>query len=62
VGWTATDHHGVPWPSSLALLRRGRLQTGAFAGTGTALIGLAVLSLLNSVLARTVNLAPVARR
>jgi hypothetical protein len=40
-GWTATDHHGVPWPSSLALLPHGRLQIGAFGGTGAALIGLA---------------------
>jgi hypothetical protein len=40
-GWTATDHHGVPWPSSLAVLPHGRLQIGAFGGTGAALIGLA---------------------
>ena len=40
-GWTPLDHHGVPWPSSLALLPGGWLQTAAFAGTGAALIGLA---------------------
>lgn len=40
-GWTARDHHGVPWPSSLSLLPGGRLQTAAFAGTGAALVGLA---------------------
>jgi hypothetical protein len=40
-GWTPLDHHGVPWPSSLALLPGGWLQTVAFAGTGAALIGLA---------------------
>ena len=40
-GWTPLDHHGVPWPSSLALLPGGWLQTAAFAGTGAALIALA---------------------
>ena len=25
-GWAPLDHHGVPWPSSLALLPGGRLQ------------------------------------
>jgi hypothetical protein len=40
-GWTPLDHHGVPWPSSLALLPGGWLQVAAFAGTGAALIGLA---------------------
>jgi hypothetical protein len=40
-GWTPLDHHGVPWPSSLALLPGGRLQTAAFASTGAALLGLA---------------------
>ena len=40
-GWTAGDHHGVPWPSSLALLSHGWLQTAAFAGMGAALIALA---------------------
>jgi hypothetical protein len=40
-GWTPLDHHGVPWPSSLALLPGGWLQTVAFAGTGAALIALA---------------------
>ena len=39
-GWTPLDHHGVPWPSSLALLPGGRLQTAAFAGTGASLLGL----------------------
>ena len=39
-GWHPLDHHGVPWPSSLALLPGGRLQTVAFAGTGAALISL----------------------
>jgi hypothetical protein len=41
-GWTPLDHHGVPWPSSLALLPGGGLQCLAFAGTGAALIALAV--------------------
>jgi hypothetical protein len=40
-GWTAFDHHGVPWPSSLALLPGGWLQTVAFVGTGAALVALA---------------------
>ena len=40
-GRTPLDHHGVPWPSSLALLPGGWLQTAAFAGTGAALISLA---------------------
>ena len=40
-GWTALDHHGVPWPSSLALLPGGWLQVASFAGTGAALIALA---------------------
>jgi hypothetical protein len=40
-GWTALDHHGVPWPSSLALLSGGWLQTVAFVGAGAALVGLA---------------------
>jgi hypothetical protein len=40
-GWTPLDHHGVPWPSSLALLPGGWLQTGGFVGTGAALIALA---------------------
>jgi hypothetical protein len=40
-GWTPVDHHGVPWPSSLALLPGGELQTVAFAGTGAALVALA---------------------
>jgi hypothetical protein len=39
-GWHVADHHGVPWPSSLALLPGGWLQTVAFAGTGAALIAL----------------------
>jgi hypothetical protein len=39
-GWDVADHHGVPWPSSLALLPGGWLQTVAFADTGTALIAL----------------------
>ena len=41
-GWEPLDHHGVPWPSSLALLPGGWLQAVAFVSTGTALIGLAV--------------------
>jgi hypothetical protein len=40
-GWTAGDHHGVPWPSSLAVLPHGWLQIAAFACTGAALIALA---------------------
>ena len=40
-GWTPLDHHGVPWPSSLALLPGGWLQAAAFAATGAALVGLA---------------------
>jgi hypothetical protein len=40
-GWTLLDHHGVPWPSSLALLRAGRLQVLSFAASGASLIGLA---------------------
>src|SRR5687768_4682811 len=41
-GWTPLDHHGVPWPSSLALLPGGWLQTLSFAGTGAFLVALAV--------------------
>ena len=41
-GWTPLDHHGVPWPSSLALLPGGWLQTLSFAGTGASLVALAV--------------------
>ena len=40
-GWTPLDHHGVPWPSSLALLPGGRLQTASFFGSGASLIALA---------------------
>jgi hypothetical protein len=40
-GWTPADHHGVPWPSSLALLPGGWLQGVAFAGAGAAVIALA---------------------
>jgi Protein of unknown function (DUF998) len=40
-GWMPLDHHGVPWPSSLALLPGGWLQTAAFVGTGAALVALA---------------------
>jgi hypothetical protein len=40
-GWTAGDDHGVPWPSSLAVLPHGWLQTAAFACMGAALIALA---------------------
>jgi hypothetical protein len=40
-GWTAADHHGVPWPSSLAVLPHGWLQAAAFACAGAALIALA---------------------
>ena len=41
-GWMPLDHHGVPWPSSLALLPGGWLQVAAFVGTGATLFGLAV--------------------
>ena len=40
-GWTALDHHGVPWPSALALTPLGFLQSASFALTGAALIALA---------------------
>ena len=40
-GWAPLDHHGVPWPSSLALLPGGWLQTASFVGTGGAVIALA---------------------
>jgi hypothetical protein len=40
--WAPLDHHGVPWPSSLALLPGGWLQTLAFCGAGTSLLALAV--------------------
>jgi hypothetical protein len=40
-GWTALDHHGVPWPSSLALVPGGWLQSAAFAVAGTSLVTLA---------------------
>jgi hypothetical protein len=40
-GWTALDHHGVPWPSALALTPRGFVQCASFALTGTALVALA---------------------
>jgi hypothetical protein len=40
-GWMPLDHHGVPWPSSLALLPGGWLQIASFVATGAALIGLA---------------------
>jgi hypothetical protein len=40
-GWAPLDHHGVPWPSSLALLPGGRLQALSFAGSGASLITLA---------------------
>jgi hypothetical protein len=40
-GWTPLDHAGVPWPSSLALLPGGWLQTLSFAGTGLSLVVLA---------------------
>jgi len=40
-GWTPLDHHGVPWPSSLALLPGGRLQGVSFATTGGSLVALA---------------------
>jgi hypothetical protein len=40
-GWTPRAHHGVPWPSSLAVLPHGWLQVTAFGGTGAALIALA---------------------
>jgi hypothetical protein len=40
-GWAPLDHHGVPWPSSLALTSAGWLQAASFAVTGIALVGLA---------------------
>jgi hypothetical protein len=40
-GWTALDHHGVPWPSALTLTSLGWLQATAFALTGVALLALA---------------------
>lgn len=40
-GWTPLDHHGVPWPSSLALLPAGWLQGASFATTGGSLVALA---------------------
>ena len=40
-GWTAGDARGVPWPSSLAVLPHGWLQSAAFACMGAALIALA---------------------
>jgi hypothetical protein len=39
-GWTPLDHHGVPWPSSLAVVPGGWVQSASFAGTGGALIAL----------------------
>jgi hypothetical protein len=42
-GWTAGDHHGVPWPSSLTVLPHGWLQAAAFVGTGAAVIALAAV-------------------
>ena len=40
-GWTPLDHHGVPWPSSLAVVPGGWVQSASFAGTGGALVALA---------------------
>ena len=40
-GWTALDHHGVPWPSALELTALGWLQSAAFAFTGATLLALA---------------------
>lgn len=40
-GWRPLDHHGVPWPSSLAVLPYGWLQVLAFALTGVATLALA---------------------
>ena len=40
-GWTPLAHHGVPWPSSLALLPGGWVQTLSFAVTGLSLVVLA---------------------
>lgn len=40
-GWSPLDHHGVPWPSSLAVLPHGWLQVLAFAVTGLATLALA---------------------
>jgi len=37
-GWTALDHHGVPWPSALALTPLGFVQAASFALTGAALL------------------------
>jgi hypothetical protein len=54
-GWMPLDHHGVPWPSGLALLPGGWLQIASFVATGAALIGLAVALPRRS--ARTVALA-----
>ena len=40
-GWHPLDHHGVPWPSSLAVLPYGWLQVLTFALTGVATLALA---------------------
>jgi hypothetical protein len=40
-GWTAGAHHGVPWPSSLAVLPHGWPQAASFALLGGAVISLA---------------------
>jgi hypothetical protein len=40
-GWTALDHHGVPWPSSLELTSLGWIQSASFAVTGLAVLALA---------------------
>jgi Protein of unknown function (DUF998) len=40
-GWTALDHHGVPWPSSLTLTSLGWIQAVSFAVTGIAVLALA---------------------
>lgn len=42
LGWTALDHHGVPWPSALAVGAHGWFMCAAFACTGAALLFLAV--------------------
>jgi hypothetical protein len=39
-GWTPLDHHGVPWPSSVATGPHGWLQVANFALAGAALLAL----------------------
>jgi hypothetical protein len=40
-GWAPLDHHGVPWPSALAVGPHGWLQIASFALAGAAVAGLA---------------------